>query len=90
MLTVSHYSIPEEVEQGSVVANLAADLGLDLKTLRRHKMLLNFATNRKYLDVNKDTCEIYIVEKIDREYLCTSKWVRMCVLQPDATIENPV
>ncbi|XP_076860582.1 protocadherin beta-16-like [Brachyhypopomus gauderio] len=89
-LAVIHYSIPEEMEEGSVVANLAADLSLDLKTLRERKMRLDVASNRKYLDVKKDTGEMYIVERIDREYLCLSKSATTCVLKLDATIENPV
>ncbi len=30
---VTHYTIPEEMDEGSVVANLVSDLGLDLKAL---------------------------------------------------------
>ncbi|KAL7858454.1 hypothetical protein AOLI_G00185560 [Acnodon oligacanthus] len=33
---------------------------------------------------------MYIVERIDREYLCLSKSATTCVLKLDATIENPV
>nr|XP_046151253.1 protocadherin alpha-C2-like isoform X3 [Oncorhynchus gorbuscha] len=87
---VTHYSIPEEMEEGSVVANLAADLGLDVKTLSRRKMRLDIIANKKYLDVNKETGELYIVEKIDREYLCASKTATTCFLKLDATIENPI
>ncbi|XP_066525323.1 protocadherin alpha-C2-like isoform X3 [Hoplias malabaricus] len=89
-LAVTHYSIPEEMEEGSVVANLAADLGLDLKSLSQRKMRLDVASNRKYLDIKRDTGEMYIVERIDREYLCLSKSATTCVLKLDATIENPV
>ena len=64
---VTHYSIPEEMTVGSVVANLAADLGLDVKTLNKRKMRLDIIANKKYLDVNKETGELFIVEKIDRE-----------------------
>ncbi|CAB1337136.1 unnamed protein product [Coregonus sp. 'balchen'] len=85
---VTHYSIPEELKEGSVVANLAADLGLDVQELSRRKMRLDVIANKKYLDVNKETGELYIVEKIDREYLCISKTT--CFLKLDATIENPI
>ncbi|XP_023845422.1 protocadherin-10-like [Salvelinus sp. IW2-2015] len=87
---VTHYSIPEEMEEGSVVANLAADLGLDVKTLSRRKMRLDIIAKKKYLDVNKETGELYVVEKIDREYLCASKTATTCFLKLDATIENPI
>ncbi|XP_046907578.1 protocadherin alpha-C2-like [Hypomesus transpacificus] len=84
---VTHYSIPEEMEEGSIVANLAADLGLDVKTLSKRKMRLDIIANKKYLDVNKETGELYIVERIDREYLCPAK--TSCYLKMEAIIENP-
>ncbi|XP_030621255.1 protocadherin beta-16-like [Chanos chanos] len=89
-LGVTHYSVPEEMEEGSVVANLATDLGLDIKTLSKRKMRLDVVANRKYLDVNKETGELYIVERIDREYLCISKSATTCILKLDATLENPI
>ncbi|XP_066525748.1 protocadherin alpha-C2-like [Hoplias malabaricus] len=85
---VTHYSVPEEMEEGSVVANLATDLGLDVKTLNKRKMRLDAIASKKYLDINKDTGELYIVQKIDRENLCNSKMT--CFLKLDATIDNPV
>ncbi|XP_061581245.1 protocadherin alpha-C2-like [Cololabis saira] len=84
---VTHYSVPEELEEGSVVANLAGDLGLDVKTLVERKMRLEIIANRKYLDVNKETGELYIVERIDRETLCSAKTT--CYLKMEAIIENP-
>ncbi|XP_076861961.1 protocadherin alpha-C2-like [Brachyhypopomus gauderio] len=85
---VTHYSVPEEMEEGSVVANLAADLGLDVQTLNKRKMRLDTIATKKYLDINKETGELYILQKIDREYLCISKMT--CYLKLDATIENPI
>ena len=52
---VTHYSIPEEMEEGSVVANLASDLGLDVKMLSKRMIRLEVIANKKYLDVNKET-----------------------------------
>ncbi|KAK2849155.1 hypothetical protein Q5P01_008989 [Channa striata] len=71
--SVTHYSIPEEMKEGSVVANLATDLSLDVTTLNQRKMRLDIVANKKYLDVNKETGELYIVDKIDRENICNFK-----------------
>ncbi|KAL7394768.1 hypothetical protein ABVT39_003692 [Epinephelus coioides] len=86
--SVTHYSIPEEMKEGSVVANLASDLRLDVKTLNQRKMRLDLIANKKYLDVNKETGELYIVEKIDREYLCITK--SSCYLKMEVILENPL
>ncbi|XP_061690559.1 protocadherin Fat 4 isoform X2 [Syngnathoides biaculeatus] len=88
--SVTHYSIPEEMKEGSVVANLAADLGLDVKTLSQRKMRLDIISNKKYLDVNRDTGELFIVEKIDREHICTTKSSASCYLRLEVILENPL
>ncbi|XP_027138787.1 protocadherin beta-13 [Larimichthys crocea] len=88
--SVTHYSIPEEMKEGSVVANLATDLSLDVKTLNQRKMRLDIIANKKYLDVNKETGELYIVEKIDREYICPTKSSTSCYLRLEVILENPV
>uniref|UniRef100_A0A3B3HHY3 Cadherin domain-containing protein n=1 Tax=Oryzias latipes TaxID=8090 RepID=A0A3B3HHY3_ORYLA len=87
---VTHYSIPEEMKEGSVVANLATDLRLEVKTLNERKMRLDIVANKKYLDVNKETGELYIMEKIDREYICPSKSSASCYLRLEVTLENPL
>uniref|UniRef100_A0A8C7N924 Protocadherin alpha-C2-like n=1 Tax=Oncorhynchus kisutch TaxID=8019 RepID=A0A8C7N924_ONCKI len=86
---VTHYSIPEEMEEGSIVANLATDLGLDMKTLSNRKIRLDTIANKKYVDVNKDTGEMYIAEKIDRELLCNIK-TATCFLKMEVVLENPL
>ncbi|KAJ3587995.1 hypothetical protein NHX12_011589 [Muraenolepis orangiensis] len=75
------------MEEGSVVANLATELGLDVKMLSKRMIRLEVVANRKYLDVNKETGDLYIVERIDREYLCTTK--TSCFLKLEAIVENP-
>ncbi|XP_042082895.1 protocadherin-10 [Haplochromis burtoni] len=87
---VTHYSMPEEIKEGSVVANLATDLGLDVKTLNQRKMRLDIITNKKYLDVNKETGELYVVEKIDRENICPTKSSASCYLRLEVILENPL
>uniref|UniRef100_A0A8C1PSH1 Si:ch73-233f7.5 n=1 Tax=Cyprinus carpio TaxID=7962 RepID=A0A8C1PSH1_CYPCA len=89
-LAVTHYSIPEEMEVGSVVANLANDLGLDVQTLIERNVRLDVIANKKYLAINKDRGELYIQEKIDREHLCPLKTTMTCFLKLEVTVENPV
>nr|XP_049595203.1 protocadherin alpha-C2 [Syngnathus scovelli] len=90
LASVTHYSIPEELKEGSVVANLANDLSLDVASLIRRKMRVDIIANKKYLDVNKETGELYIVEKIDREHICTTKSTSSCYLKLEVTLENPL
>ncbi|XP_061145439.1 protocadherin alpha-C2-like [Syngnathus typhle] len=90
LASVTHYSIPEELKEGSVVANLANDLSLDVASLIRRKMRVDIIANKKYLDVNKETGELYIVEKIDREHICNTKGTSSCYLKLEVTLENPL
>ncbi|XP_036403689.1 protocadherin alpha-C2-like isoform X2 [Megalops cyprinoides] len=89
-LSMTRYSIPEEMKEGSVVANLAADLGLDVGELATREVKLDIIHSKKYLEVNKNTGELYIVEKIDREYLCPVKTATTCFIKLDVVIENPL
>uniref|UniRef100_A0A3Q2VAK4 Cadherin domain-containing protein n=1 Tax=Haplochromis burtoni TaxID=8153 RepID=A0A3Q2VAK4_HAPBU len=84
--SVTHYSIPEEMKEGSVVANLATDLG----SLSNRKIRVDVVGNKKYLDIKKDTGELFILERIDREFLCPLKTTTSCFLKLDASVENPV
>ncbi|XP_066572383.1 protocadherin alpha-C2-like [Amia ocellicauda] len=86
---VTSYSIPEEMEEGSVVANLAADLGLDVSSLNERDMRLDIISSKKYVEVNKDTGELYITQKIDRESVCATTKTT-CFLKMDVIIENPL
>ncbi|XP_048884535.1 protocadherin alpha-C2-like isoform X2 [Brienomyrus brachyistius] len=86
---VTRYSIPEEMKEGSVVANLADDIGLSAGSLTERKVKLDILHSKKYVDVNKETGELYIVERIDREYICSMK-SSSCLFKMDVIIENPV
>uniref|UniRef100_A0A3B4A035 Cadherin domain-containing protein n=1 Tax=Periophthalmus magnuspinnatus TaxID=409849 RepID=A0A3B4A035_9GOBI len=86
--SVTHYTIPEEMTVGSVVFNLATDLGLDVKTLSNRKMRIDLIANKKYLELNKDTGELFVAERIDRETLCPK--MSSCFLKMEVILENPV
>ncbi|KAG9346559.1 hypothetical protein JZ751_006870 [Albula glossodonta] len=77
------------MEEGSIVANLASDLGLSARSLAERELKLDILHSKKYLGFNKETGELYILEKIDREYLCNIK-TSSCLLKLDVIIKNPI
>lgn len=88
-LSITRYSVPEEMEAGSFVANLATDLGLDVRSLEERNAKLDVIHSKNYLDINKDTGELVIREKIDRESICMTKTIS-CFLKMDVILSNPV
>ncbi|KAG8439050.1 hypothetical protein GDO86_005303, partial [Hymenochirus boettgeri] len=83
-----HYSIPEELRKDSVIANIAKDLGLDLKMFSVRKLSIDSQISDKYLYVNLENGNLYVKHRIDRETLCTTS--ATCFLTFDAVLENPV
>ncbi|XP_078405900.1 protocadherin gamma-B7-like [Cetorhinus maximus] len=82
------YSIPEELEVGAVVGDIATDLGLDVKQLLGRRFRVASEGKKQYLDVNLNTGALIIKEKMDREQLCETGL--SCVLVLEAVIENPL
>ncbi|KAI5624537.1 protocadherin alpha-C2-like [Silurus asotus] len=88
--SVTRYSIPEETAEGTVVANLAADLGLEARSLVERNAKLDYIHSKKYLDINKESGDMFVTENIDREQLCPAKTSSSCFLKMDVVIENPL
>ncbi|XP_047190609.1 protocadherin gamma-A4-like isoform X47 [Scophthalmus maximus] len=83
------YSIQEEMKRGSVIGNVAKDLGLDLRTVSSRKARVDFeGTHERYCDMNLNTGDLITSERIDRESLCGKK--PSCVLIVDLVLENPL
>ncbi|XP_041049032.1 protocadherin beta-15-like [Carcharodon carcharias] len=82
------YSIPEELEHGAFVGNVARDLGLDVNELANRNLRLMSEANERYFKVNLANGELRVNAKIDREKLCGQN--ARCVLTNDIIIENPV
>uniref|UniRef100_UPI00398E946C protocadherin-10-like n=1 Tax=Pristiophorus japonicus TaxID=55135 RepID=UPI00398E946C len=82
------YSIPEELQLGALVGNLAADLGLDVKQLPARSLRIVPGSRKQFMDVNLDNGILFVKEKIDRENLCGP--ILNCVLTLDAVLENPL
>ncbi|XP_068182528.1 protocadherin gamma-A12-like [Antennarius striatus] len=83
------YSIPEEMKRGSVIGNIAKDLGLDLTRLSARKARIDTEDNSvHYCGVNLNTGDLIVQERIDREALCSKK--ASCVLKQELVLENPL
>ncbi|XP_042593839.1 protocadherin beta-15-like [Cyprinus carpio] len=83
------YSVPEEMKRGSVIGNIAKDLGLDVNRLSSGNARIDTEGNRKrYCDINLNTGELIVAERIDREGLCGKK--ASCVMKQELVLENPL
>nr|XP_043895550.1 protocadherin gamma-A4-like [Solea senegalensis] len=83
------YSVPEEMKRGSVIGNVAKDLGLDLGKLSARKARIDTEDNGvKYCSVNLNTGDLIVQERIDREGLCAKR--ASCVLTQELVLEIPL
>ncbi|KAM6970542.1 protocadherin gamma-A3-like [Aplochiton taeniatus] len=83
------YSIPEEIKLGSVIGNIANDLGLDAMTLSVRETRLDVDGNtRLYCGINSQSGDLVVAEKIDREKLCGQRLA--CSLKYELVLENPL
>ncbi|XP_054647388.1 protocadherin gamma-A12-like [Dunckerocampus dactyliophorus] len=83
------YSVPEEMKRGSVIGNIAKDLGLGLGQLSSRKARIDLEDNNvQHCDINLNTGDLVVQERIDREGLCGKK--ASCVLKQELVLENPL
>ncbi|XP_068133859.1 protocadherin gamma-B7-like isoform X41 [Hyperolius riggenbachi] len=83
-----HYSIPEELKQGSSVGNIAADLGLKVKELSLRNFHIVSRGKSQHFSVNLENGELYVSDRIDRETLCEMR--DTCIISFEAVIESPL
>ncbi|XP_072295796.1 protocadherin gamma-A11-like isoform X36 [Eucyclogobius newberryi] len=83
-----NYSIPEEMARGSLVGNIAHDLGLDVRRLQLRKARIHTGESEEYIQFNKERGVLVIKEKIDREALCGQ--TTPCALHYEIVLENPI
>ncbi|XP_075960017.1 protocadherin gamma-C5-like [Anarhichas minor] len=84
----TRYSIPEELKQGSVVGNLAKDLGLRLSDIFDRKLRVSSEADEQYFSVDAGKGELVVNDRIDREALCGQS--ASCVLPLQVVLENPL
>ncbi|KAG8579336.1 hypothetical protein GDO81_010821 [Engystomops pustulosus] len=75
------------MRKDSVIANIADDLGLDIKQLSSRKLRIVSRASERYFYVNVDNGNLYIKDRLDRETLCGAE--ASCYLTFDAVVENP-
>ncbi|AWP12012.1 putative protocadherin gamma-A4-like, partial [Scophthalmus maximus] len=83
------YSFPEEMKRGSVIGNIAKDLGLKTGTLSNRRARMDTdGTDTRYCDINLNNGELIVADRIDREGLCGEK--ASCILKQELVLENPL
>ncbi|XP_034453488.1 protocadherin alpha-8-like isoform X20 [Hippoglossus hippoglossus] len=82
------YSIPEEMREGSVVGNVAKDLGLDKSSLVDRRFRVVSESTDAFFEVNPDNGALQVFKKIDREELCQGSGA--CLIELKILVENPL
>ncbi|XP_056295772.1 protocadherin beta-4-like [Pseudoliparis swirei] len=82
------YSLPEEMKKGSLIGNVAQDLGLDPKRLRSGRARIVTGESIQYTELKTDKGILIVKERIDREQLCGD--VTPCSFSFEVILENPM
>ncbi|XP_003970333.2 protocadherin alpha-8-like [Takifugu rubripes] len=82
------YSVPEEVRVGTVVGNVAKDLGLDSGSLTDRRFRAVSGNEEAIFEVNQNNGALFVRKHIDREQLCQGSGA--CVMELKILVENPL
>nr|XP_040028858.1 protocadherin alpha-6-like isoform X16 [Gasterosteus aculeatus aculeatus] len=82
------YSIPEEVQEGTVVGNVAKDLGLDMSALLGRRFRVVSESKDVLFELNQNNGALYVFKKMDREELCHGGGA--CLMELKVIVENPL
>ncbi|XP_043558982.1 protocadherin gamma-A11-like isoform X13 [Chiloscyllium plagiosum] len=82
------YTIPEELQLGAFIGNIADDLGLDVQQLAARNFRLVSTPRQRFVEVSLDNGIMFVNEKIDRELICGPSLT--CVMSLEAVLENPL
>uniref|UniRef100_A0A3P9AX58 Cadherin domain-containing protein n=1 Tax=Maylandia zebra TaxID=106582 RepID=A0A3P9AX58_9CICH len=88
------YSLPEEMKRGSIIGNIAkdlgmkTDLGLDVRRLVSGRARLVIEDDNQYVVLNQNKGHIVVNERIDREQLCAKK--SPCSFSLEIVLEEPL
>ncbi|XP_036378980.1 protocadherin alpha-3-like [Megalops cyprinoides] len=82
------YSIHEELQPGSVVGNIAKDLGYDIGKLRERGLRIVSGSKEQLFKVNEKNGELLVKENVDRETLCGRS--AECFVSFKTVMEHPL
>ncbi|XP_077433292.1 protocadherin alpha-8-like isoform X23 [Vanacampus margaritifer] len=82
------YSIAEEVKVGTVVGNVAKDLGLDISTLVQRHFRIVSGNEGAQFEVNVNNGVLFVRKSINREEICEG--VSPCLVNLKLVAENPM
>ncbi|XP_053575606.1 LOW QUALITY PROTEIN: protocadherin gamma-C5-like [Bombina bombina] len=80
------YSIVEESDPGTLIGNVAQDLGMNLADINIRQMVLRSEGSSRFFTVKSGA--LIVNERIDRESLCGSSSI--CLLYLEIIAENPL
>ncbi|XP_062380050.1 protocadherin gamma-C5-like isoform X2 [Sardina pilchardus] len=83
-----NYSVAEEVPPGSVVGNIAKDLGLNTQRIRERSLRINSDSSAQYFEINSVSGALVIKKTIDREVMCELS--STCSLRLEVLLQNPL
>ncbi|XP_067104239.1 protocadherin alpha-8-like [Osmerus mordax] len=82
------YSVPEEVKEGTVVGNIAKDLGIDISTLADRRFRIVSGSKDALFQVNQNNGVLFVNTHIDREQQCDGNTA--CLINLKIAVENPL
>ncbi|XDV54082.1 hypothetical protein PO909_022456 [Leuciscus waleckii] len=82
------YSVPEEMKKGSLIGNIAHDLGLDVQRLRSGRARIVSGDSTEYVELKTDKGILVVKERIDREQLCAE--TTPCSFTFEIILDNPM
>ncbi|XP_029702895.1 protocadherin alpha-3-like isoform X2 [Takifugu rubripes] len=82
------YSISEEVQDKTIVGNIAKDLGLDQSSLKERSYRIVTGATEPLFQVNPNDGILYVNKRIDREEVCDR--ISPCLINLKTVLENPL
>ncbi|XP_073505813.1 protocadherin gamma-C5-like isoform X37 [Phyllobates terribilis] len=81
------YSVAEESDPGTVVGNVAQDLGINRMNLDKRRLHLGTEGSSRYFTIDQNRF-LLVGQRIDREELCGS--IGSCLLHAEIVVQDPL